>query len=472
TLANQPPQGVDFDWSPKAPKWSDTITFTPSAAIRDPDGDIRAATFRWAFGDGRALETRGPEAVRHLYEKGGEFTVTLTVVDAGGAEATKSYKITVSNQPPTGVDFTVAPEAPKWGEPVTFIPVRGVSDPDGDIGKAVFAWDFGDGNKTQTTGPQEVRHTYAKGGEYEVTLTVTDQGGASEKKAKKITVGWPAVSFTWRPEQPKTEETVTFTASPAPDTYGFRYRWDFGDGTVYPPAGQPPAATNVATHTYTLPETVMEKEFTVKLTVALGETLVGTAENKIKIVRIINKPPTVTALRMEPAMPKPGEEITFTATASDPDGDAIVEWQWDLGDGTTRSTTTGTTKHKYERAGAYTVKVRAKDAGSGTFSDWRSLSFYVGTQPIGVNVLDNPASTTCRIQIFTPAGATKVRITILDAAGRTVLPEKDVAGGTFTWDLKDREGRAVPNGLYLFFVTAEFQGQTIRSEVGRILVRR
>ncbi|MEN3011010.1 MAG: PKD domain-containing protein, partial [Candidatus Bipolaricaulaceae bacterium] len=47
TLANQPPQGVDFDWSPKAPKWSDTITFTPSAAIRDPDGDIRAATFRW-----------------------------------------------------------------------------------------------------------------------------------------------------------------------------------------------------------------------------------------------------------------------------------------------------------------------------------------------------------------------------------------------------------------------------------------
>lgn len=472
SLSNQAPQGVDFDWNPKAPKWSDTITFTPSRNIRDPDGDINRATFRWNLGDGTVQETRGPQEIRHMYGKGGDFTVTLTVIDAGGAEASKSYKITVNNLPPTGVDFSVSPEAPRWNEPVTFTPARGISDPDGDISKATFAWDFGDGNTTQTTGPLEVRHTYAKGGEYTVTLTVTDQGGASEKKTKKIMVGWPTVSFTWTPTEPKAGEEVTFRASPEPDTYGFGYRWDFDDGTIFPPADKPPATTNLATHTFTLPETVTEKTFTVKLTVTLGETVIGTAENKVKVIRVINKPPTVTALRMDPAMPKPGEEITFTATASDPDGDAIVEWQWDLGDGTTRTTTVGTLKHKYDKAGAYTVKVRAKDAGSGTYGEWRSLSFYVGTQPIGVNVLDNPASTTCRIQVFAPAGATKLKITVLDMAGRTVLSEKDVLGGQFTWDLKDQEGRLVPNGLYFFFVTAEFQGQTIRSEIGRILVRR
>ena len=472
SLSNQAPQGVDFDWNPKAPKWSDTITFTPSRNIRDPDGEINRATFRWNLGDGTVQETRGPQEIRHMYGKGGDFTVTLTVIDAGGAEASKSYKITVNNLPPTGVDFSVSPEAPRWNEPVTFTPARGISDPDGDISKATFAWDFGDGDTTQTTGPLEVRHTYAKGGEYTVTLTVTDQGGASEKKTKKIMVGWPTVSFTWTPTEPKAGEEVTFRASPEPDTYGFGYRWDFDDGTIFPPADKPPATTNLATHTFTLPETVTEKTFTVKLTVTLGETVIGTAENKVKVIRVINKPPTVTALRMDPAMPKPGEEITFTATASDPDGDAIIEWQWDLGDGTTRTTTVGTLKHKYDKAGAYTVKVRAKDAGSGTYGEWRSLSFYVGTQPIGVNVLDNPASTTCRIQVFAPAGATKLKITVLDMAGRTVLSEKDVLGGQFTWDLKDQEGRLVPNGLYFFFVTAEFQGQTIRSEIGRILVRR
>lgn len=472
TLSNQAPQGVDFDWDPKAPKWSDTIAFTPSRNIQDPDGDIRQATFRWSFGDGGTLETRGPETVRHTYGKGGEFTVTLTVIDAGGAEAAKSYKLTVSNLPPTGVDFSVSPDAPKWNEPVTFSPARTITDPDGDVSKATFKWEFGDGETSQTTGPQEVRHTYTKGGEYEVTLTVTDQGGASAKKTKKITVAWPTVDFSWQPEQPKVGEEVTFTASPAPDTYGFGYRWDFGDGTVWPPTDQPPATTNVATHAFTFAENLTEKTFTVKLIVTMGETLVGRAEKTIKVVRVINRPPTVTALDMNPKMPKPGEEITFTATATDPDGDAIVEWQWDLGDGSTRTTTARTLTHKYDKAGAYTVKVRAKDAGSGTFGDWRSLTFYVGTEPIGIKILDNPASTTCRIQIFTPPGATNVKITILDGAGRLVLREKDVPGGTFVWDLKDEGGRLVANGLYLFFVTAELQGQTIRSEIGRILVRR
>lgn len=472
TLANSAPQGVDFDWDPKVPKWSDRIAFTPSRNILDPDGDIRQATFRWSFGDGKTLETRGSETIHHTYGKGGDFTVTLTVIDAGGAEASKSYKITVSNLPPTGVDFTISPEDAKWNEPVTFTPVRGITDPDGDLSKATFKWEFGDGESAQTTGPQEMRHTYTKSGEYEVTLTVTDQGGASAKKTKKITVSWPKVNFTWRPEQPKAGEEVTFTASPEPDTFGFGYRWDFGDGTIWPPAAQPPATTHIATHTFTFPETLPEKTFTVKLTVTLGATVVGTAEKSVKVIRVVNRPPTITSLKMDPAMPKPREEITFTATASDPDGDAIMEWQWDLGDGTTRSTVAGTIKHKYDKAGAYTVKVRAKDTGSGSFGEWRSLSFYVGTQPIGVNVLDNPASTTCQIQVFTPAGATKVKITILDAAGRPILPEKDVTGGMFTWDLKDREGRVVPNGLYLFFVTAELQGQVIRSEIGRILVRR
>jgi hypothetical protein len=200
---------------------------------------------------------------------------------------------------------------------------------------------------------------------------------------------------------------------------------------------------------------------------------VGTKSKEITVIRVVNKPPTVTRISPTPSQPKPGEEITFTATATDPDGDAIIEWQWDFGDGSpVRTTTAGTTKYTYQKENLYTVKVRAKDAGSNEYGAWFSINLYVGAAPIGVRVLDNPASNQCRIQIFAPENARDLKITILDQAGRPVLLEKPVTIGTFTWDLKDRDGRVVPNGLYLFYVTGKIGDKIERSEIGRILVRR
>lgn len=48
------------------------------------------------------------------------------------------------------------------------------SDVDGAI--SAYAWDFGDGSRA--TGPS-VEHTYATVGEFRVTLTVTDDRGAT-----------------------------------------------------------------------------------------------------------------------------------------------------------------------------------------------------------------------------------------------------------------------------------------------------
>jgi hypothetical protein len=53
------------------------------------------------------------------------------------------------------------------------------------IPKQGYAWNFGDG--TTATGPSVV-HSYAKGGDYTVTLTVTDRGGNVDKLSQVIQV--------------------------------------------------------------------------------------------------------------------------------------------------------------------------------------------------------------------------------------------------------------------------------------------
>ncbi|SFF37332.1 PKD domain-containing protein, partial [Flavimobilis marinus] len=65
----------------------------------------------------------------------------------------------------------------------------GSTDPDGEV--ASYAWDFGDGE--QGTGAQ-VEHTYGAAGTYTVTLTVTDDGGATDEQEAEVTVTAPPVN--------------------------------------------------------------------------------------------------------------------------------------------------------------------------------------------------------------------------------------------------------------------------------------
>lgn len=64
--------------------------------------------------------------------------------------------------------------------------------PDGQLSAemASFSWDFGDGT---TASGATVSHDYAQSGDYTVTLTVTDEDGASDVSTTRIEVGDPEV---------------------------------------------------------------------------------------------------------------------------------------------------------------------------------------------------------------------------------------------------------------------------------------
>lgn len=103
------------------------------------------------------------------------------------------------------------------------------SDPDVGDGIASWAWSFGDDG---TSTAQNPNHSYAAAGDYDVTLTVTDNNGGSHNTTKTITTtavvaGAPTANFTVACNS----LDCTFTDAStdvAPGTIA-SWAWDFGD---------------------------------------------------------------------------------------------------------------------------------------------------------------------------------------------------------------------------------------------------
>ncbi len=143
-------------------------------ASYDPDGN--PITYTWDFGDG----TTGTGATpTHVYTTGlpgvvTNYTVTLTVTDSRGASSAAQTTAQI-----TGVnDSPVANAGPdktgKVGQMLTFDGSGSYDEEDGT--NLSYAWNFGDGAMASGV---TVQHAYSAVGTYTVTLTVTDNAGAS-----------------------------------------------------------------------------------------------------------------------------------------------------------------------------------------------------------------------------------------------------------------------------------------------------
>ncbi|AQP46315.1 hypothetical protein BW730_00745 [Tessaracoccus aquimaris] len=145
----------------------------------DPDGSI--ASYAWDFGDGA---TGSGATATHAYAAAGTYTVALTVTDDKGVSRQKSQSVTVqaANVGPTAA-FTST-----LNDRALSVDAAASHDPDGTI--ASYAWDFGDG---ATGSGAQASHTYTSSGTFEVTLTVTDDRGATDVAKESIVVAAPTV---------------------------------------------------------------------------------------------------------------------------------------------------------------------------------------------------------------------------------------------------------------------------------------
>ncbi len=164
---NQPPHAAFTSTATKLKLDVDATTST------DADGTV--ASYAWDFGDGA---TGTGVTATHTYDTAGTYTVSLLVTDSDGATDTTTSSVTVvANQAPTAA-FTSTSTALKLN-----VDASTSSDADGTV--ASYAWDFGDG---ATDTGKTATHTYAAGGTYDVTLTVTDNDGATNATTASVTV--------------------------------------------------------------------------------------------------------------------------------------------------------------------------------------------------------------------------------------------------------------------------------------------
>ena len=216
-----------------------TVTFN-STGSEDPDGTI--TEYRWDFGDGSPVSL--DENPTHTYTVAGNFTVSLRVTDDDGLEHTDTAAIVVTPKPIDPVAEANGPYSGVQDQEILFSS-EGSNDPDGSI--VQYEWDFGD--ESPSVYDWNATHIYTASGTYTVTLTVTDNSGATDSDIATTSVALPPNTNPGAnangPYEGKVNEPVQLSSEGSEDVDGSitAYEWDFGDGTPVSNEANP-------THTY------------------------------------------------------------------------------------------------------------------------------------------------------------------------------------------------------------------------------
>ncbi|MFC1712585.1 PKD domain-containing protein [Candidatus Poribacteria bacterium] len=182
---------AEFAWTSEPRDEGSEILFTnASTPSLDP-----IARWSWDFGD--KVGTSMKQNPSYAYRDNGVYKVTLTVTDDDGSSTSKTVTLTVNNVAPSVVAGT--DQIVDEGASVT-LSSSVFTDPGlGDTHTATIDWgdsivESGTVASSDFSSPVEAdgmvtgKHNYADNGTYEVTVTVTDDDGASASDTLTVTV--------------------------------------------------------------------------------------------------------------------------------------------------------------------------------------------------------------------------------------------------------------------------------------------
>ncbi|UCE38011.1 MAG: PKD domain-containing protein [Thermoplasmata archaeon] len=397
TVLNKPPS-VDAN----AVVSGMTATFTATAV------DYENVTYFWEFGDGATSEEQNPV---HIYQKMGTYPVKLTCTDEHGTSGYDWLYVEVTNTPPV-VDAR-GPYVGYEGSPVAFFGYAF----DAESTNLIYEWDLdGDGFVDSTL--QNPTWTWYDDYEGEVTLTVTDEGGASASDTAHVSVlnedpivtisevytlvdfkltiageKWNKIDFILLHGDEEVLKRTLMRETGKPQTLTITDAYvDFTGNTtarvIYkpeedPPKGTPYGANPVQMRIIFKDGTVYELKHTFRTSANTG------LDAQIWDV-VVN--PYVH-----------GHELTYVAIASDVGVFDLLTFTWDFGDGTVVSHSgyigygEDTARYTHTSSGTYTISVLVEDGDGGMGSDSVTYTFDIDEGGGGGGFVNNPpiASASC-----------------------------------------------------------------------------
>lgn len=261
--------------------------------------------------------------------------------------------------------FTILPQ-PQF----TYLPLQSTTqdsiqftDQSTDIDGTITSWLWVFGDDT-TSNSQNPTHKYQDNGLFNVSLTVTDNYGATNTVTQQITIfnSPPTVSFIFYPFMPTDIEEVLFNDTSI-DLDGdiVKWKWDFGDGNT--------SNLSQSTHTYE-----DDGIYTITLNVTDDD---GATSEISKQIQILNVKP-VARFSYNPEKPIINESVNFLDYSIDFDGE-ITKYNWDFGDGT--SSKDGNPSHNYKKAATYQVNLEVTDDDGETESVSKFVIIYPPKKP-------------------------------------------------------------------------------------------
>ncbi len=215
-LSAQPAQARPGEW----------VDFSGALSV----DDTRVSYYRFDFGDGEDTGWLAENSTAHAYQAKGTYQALLLVLDDTGAASDWSAPVVVrvSSSPPAAA-IRAARRTADVLTPLRFYSAS--SDPDGSV--TTLTWSFGDGG---TASGVRVDHTFARKGDFTVTLTAADDDGLSSSATLRVRIEDlpPLPKIYCSGTQARVGQRVYFgaanTTDPDDQATAMTYVWDFGGG--------------------------------------------------------------------------------------------------------------------------------------------------------------------------------------------------------------------------------------------------
>jgi PKD repeat protein len=381
----------------------------------------------------------------------GDRTLTATYSGAGGFAASSDTEAHRVNAPEPDNE---EPDADyNWHCEGLTCQFTDASDDD-DGGVVSWRWDFGG---TGTSDQKNPRHTFPGPGEYQVTLTVTDNRGASDASTAGVDVEAPpppnqapTAEFTWRCDE---LECDFESQSRDPDGDIEDYDWTFGDGGESD--DDDPDHRFPASGTYQVTLTVTDDdEASSSVTHAVTVTAAPPPP--------ANTTTTITGDGPDPSDPGQSITVSFTVTSGSGTPSGNVQVSDANGGGCAADATAGNCSYTPQGVGQRTIT--ATYAGNSSFNESSDTEQHTVSPP-------PPAGTTTTITGVTPepsdpGQSITVSFTVTSGAGTPSgnVQVSDANGGGCAADVAAGSCSYTPQGTGQRTITATYAGNSSFSE--------